>query len=116
MIGRSPLRWRAVTGERPAREDAPGAAGFDFWLGEWDCSWTDAAGIPRQATNTVSSVAGSIRELFRYQTEQGDYVGGSIAVFDAETGRWRQDYWDTQGYATIFEGGPEGGCSPSGAE
>jgi hypothetical protein len=66
---------------------------FDFWLGEWSCSWKGGRG-----RNRVEAICDGrvIRESFDGRPDD-DLVGTSISLYDARTGRWVQTWMDSQG-------------------
>lgn len=75
-----------------------GAAGFDFWLGEWDCD----VGAGEVARNTVTRVLGGrvIHERF----ESASLNGESHSVFDEAAQRWYQTWVDDHGAYLPFIG------------
>jgi hypothetical protein len=66
---------------------------FDFWLGEWRCSWDGGEG-----SNVVDAVCGGrvVRESFDGRPGI-DLVGTSISVYDEPAGRWVQTWMDSEG-------------------
>ena len=56
---------------------------FDFWLGEWRCTWEGGAGA-----NTIALICEGavVHESFR--SEDAELVGTSISVYDAAAGAW----------------------------
>jgi hypothetical protein len=65
---------------------------FDFWLGEWRCTWEGGAGA-----NTIALICEGavVHESFR--SEDAELVGTSISVYDAAAGVWVQTWMDNQG-------------------
>jgi RimJ/RimL family protein N-acetyltransferase len=76
---------------------------LDFWIGDWDCAWEGGHG-----TNRVTRVAerGAVVERFEAVAPE-PFVGMSVSTPDAESGRWRQTWVDTDGNAWWFTGGSE---------
>jgi hypothetical protein len=68
---------------------------FDFWLGEWGCSWEGGYG-----TNTVTSELDGAVILERFDGRPGSELRGiSVSVYDDELKSWRQTWVDsTQAY------------------
>jgi len=66
---------------------------FDFWLGEWRCSWDGGEG-----RNSVEAICGGrvIRESFDGRPDL-DLVGTSISIYDDRVGGWVQTWMDGQG-------------------
>jgi hypothetical protein len=68
---------------------------FDFWLGEWDCSWEGGSG-----TNTVTAELEGVVILERFDGRPGAELRGiSVSVYDEGLPGWRQTWVDsTQSY------------------
>ncbi len=48
--------------------DTPECRQFDFWIGEWELSWTDKEGQPVTGKNSISAILDSLcdpGEFFR---------------------------------------------------
>lgn len=76
--------------DRSAPAPAPsegGASGFDFWLGEWDCSFTNGS-----AVNRITRILGDrvIQEDFR----SAGLNGQSVSVFNEQRQLWMRMVWD----------------------
>jgi len=82
-----------------AQQDA--ARQFDFWLGEWDCSWGDEA----RGTNSVYLDLGDavVVESFDARPTM-DYQGMSFSVYDRGAGCWKQTFVDTDANYLDFAG------------
>jgi hypothetical protein len=80
---------------------------FDFWVGDWDLSWTNANGTPGKGTNLIEKILDGkvIRENF---AADSGFKGTSISVFQAGTQSWRQAWADNQGGYFDFEAKLEG--------
>jgi hypothetical protein len=90
----------------PAAECAsPGAGQLDFWVGEWDATWTED-GVKRQGRNTIRRELDGcvIREEFDAHPG-GQLVGGSVSVYDAKADQWQQTWVDNAGHYLMFAGG-----------
>ncbi len=79
----------------------PEASQFDFWLGDWDASWSgNARGINRITkrwdTVVVEEFDGS---------EATGLLGHSVSVYDANAKQWKQTWVDNQGSYLDFTGG-----------
>ncbi len=81
--------------------DALGPDAFDFWIGEWTCSFEGG-----HATNTVSREFGGkvIQERFVMEAPQA-WTGMSVSVHDEHSGAWRQTWVDESGAYWAFVGG-----------
>jgi hypothetical protein len=54
---------------------------FDFWVGKWEVTWTDANGKQGKGTNTIDKILGNtvIRENFEaHEGQLKGYLGTSI--------------------------------------
>jgi hypothetical protein len=82
-----------------AQQDA--ARQFDFWLGEWDCSWSEDG----RGTNSVYLDLGDavVVESFDARPTM-DYQGMSFSVYDRSAGCWKQTWVDTDANYLDFVG------------
>jgi len=81
-------------------------AQFDFWLGEWDLRWTDAAGKEGRGFNRITRIHGGCALLEEFDGKEGSPLRGtSLSLFDAAVGKWKQVWVDNQGSWLDFEGG-----------
>jgi hypothetical protein len=71
---------------------------FDFWLGEWDCTWEGGRG-----TNTVTAELDGAVILERFDGRPGTQLRGmSVSVYDADADLWRQTWVDSErGYIDL---------------
>ena len=82
---------------------------FDFFLGEWDCSWDD--GERRHvATNSVYlDLDGKVVVESFDGRPSLDFQGLSFSVYDRSAGCWKQTWVDSEGsyldFAGCFENG-----------
>lgn len=82
---------------------------FDFWLGEWDCSWDD--GDHRQlATNSVYLDLGGKVVVENFDGRPSlDFQGLSFSVYDRNARCWKQTWVDSDGNYLDFVGSFENG-------
>ena len=86
-------------------------AWFDFWVGQWDVTWTEADGKIGKGTNTVLKTLDNsvIQENFRVdQGESKGYQGTSLSVYNPKKKTWHQGYADNQGAYFNFIGERQG--------
>ena len=73
---------------------------FDFWVGSWDLTWTNAQGQTETGKNEIVRILDGkvIQENFEAGpgSLQG-YKGTSISVFNPQNGTWYQTWMDNQG-------------------
>ncbi|HEX6703600.1 MAG TPA: hypothetical protein VF169_02470 [Albitalea sp.] len=93
----------ACTQAQPAMS-APAAQGadlFDFWIGDWDVSWTNADGSTGRGRNRIAKVLdGNVIEENFDETPDGKsppLKGRSLSVLHKASGTWRQAWTDNQG-------------------
>lgn len=71
---------------------------FDFWLGEWDCTW----GEDGQATNRVLRIMDD--KVIQENFSAPDLLGMSLSVYDPERKVWCQTWVDNNGTYLDFTG------------
>jgi hypothetical protein len=98
---------------QPAHAAQP-AELFDFWVGDWVVTWTQANGSAGKARNRVGKILDGkvIEENFEESSEGGAdtpqrLLGRSLSVLDAG-GVWRQAWADNQGGFFALTGSAEG--------
>jgi hypothetical protein len=74
-----------------------------FWVGEWDCTWSDGHGTNRV---TIEYDGHVVVERFESLTPDR-FTGFSVSVPNRDGGRWRQTWVDSTGNYWHFVGGPE---------
>jgi hypothetical protein len=94
----------AAAAPKVTRSDAcKGAAGFDYWVGDWEVHPTAA---PDKATManliTLEQDGCVVQEHWR---GQGGYTGTSFTVYDTARGVWHQTRVDNAGGLAVMEGG-----------
>ena len=87
------------------------AGQFDFWVGSWKATWTDASGAAT-ATDLVATTGCEIDETFAADRFLGNsnYSATSRSTWDPALGKWVQDYRDNVGERSRWLG-----CFTSGA-
>src|SRR5215213_620674 len=79
---------------------------FDFWLGEWDCTWSDGEGNEGSATNTVyPDLDGKVIVESFDARPSSEYQGMSFSMYDATVASWRQTWVDNAGRYLDLVGG-----------
>ena len=92
----------------PRTVELDAARQFDFWLGEWDCTW-HADGLEHRGTNSVYLDLGHVVVENFDARPSLDYQGLSFSVYDREAGCWRQTWVDSEGSYLDFAGSFENG-------
>ncbi len=85
--------------------DRPENAQFDFWVGEWDVTFTQD-GRP-SGRNLIEKLYGgcALRENW---TSSTGFSGGSLNFYDRAVGKWRQTWIGSDGVVTDYLGGLQG--------
>ena len=76
---------------------------FDFWLGEWDCTWGDDG----KGSNRVVRILED--KVIQENFFAPDFQGISISVYDTERNLWCQTWVDSNGTYLDFTGTFENG-------
>ena len=91
---------------KPFTAQQDGARQFDFWLGEWDCSWGDGPG----GTNSVYLDLGDAVVVESFDGRPAlDFQGMSFSVYDRTAHRWKQTWVDSDANYLDFVGRYEDG-------
>ena len=72
---------------------------FDFWLGEWECTW----GEDGKGSNRVEGTLDG--KIIQENFEGGDLHGISLSAWNTETNQWYQTWVDNSGSYLDFSGG-----------
>ena len=84
----------------PARAAQP-ADLFDFWVGDWSVTWTNANGSPGKGRNRITKSLDSRVIEEHFEQDPGDpppvLRGRSISVLHQASGIWKQAWADNQG-------------------
>jgi hypothetical protein len=95
----------SVAHAEPVPLELDAARQFDFWLGEWDCSWSDDSGR-HLGTNSVYLDLGGCVVVENFDGRPSlDFQGLSFSVYDRKARRWKQTWVDSQGGYLDFVGG-----------
>lgn len=80
---------------------------FDFWIGEWNLTWTEPDSSTGTGINKVERILGGavIKENFEGLTgSSAGYIGKSYSVYKQRTGEWKQTWVDNTGDYLDFTG------------
>jgi len=77
---------------------------FDFWVGEWDLTWTSRDGQEKHGVNRTTRMFGpcAIREEF--SADNGALSGTSLSVYVPTERKWKQTWVDDSGAYLDFTG------------
>ena len=87
------------------------ANSFDFWVGDWNLTWTDANGGSGKGTNKLVTILDDkvIQEHFEaHEGALSGYKGTSISVYNPQNQTWHQTWQDNQGGNIVFTGRVDG--------
>ena len=79
---------------------SPQASQFDFWIGDWDLTWSDSL----HGTNHVEKLFGNCTVHENFSSSKANYLGQSWSVFDNNYKQWRQTWIDNQGGFVALSG------------
>jgi hypothetical protein len=80
---------------------------FDFWIGEWQASWTNADGTKGTGKNSIRKTLDGKVIQENFEDMQG-FKGTSISVFNSQRKTWHQAWADNQGGYFNFLGEVDG--------
>jgi len=94
----------------PVTIELDAARQFDFWLGEWDCTWEDG-GVRHVGTNSVYLDLGGTVVVESFDARPSlDYQGLSYSVYDRRQQCWKQTWVDSDANYLDFTGRLEDGA------
>src|SRR5215208_4871851 len=94
----------AVASE-PITIELDAARQFDFWLGEWDCTWHED-GREQRGTNSVYLDLGGAVVVESFDARPSlDFQGLSYSVYDRNEQCWKQTWVDSDANYLDFTGG-----------
>lgn len=82
---------------------SPESKQMDFWLGDWDASWT-MNGKPGHGRNRITKILGGCVVLEEFSAPGMPLEGRSWSMYDAASGRWKQTWVDDGGSYLDFAG------------
>ena len=88
---------------------SPSSSQFDFWIGNWKCSWEDTDGSIKTGSNTVKKILNNCVIEENFDGSPGsELIGRSFSVYSPFFNKWKQTWVDNNGSYLDFEGGLEG--------
>jgi hypothetical protein len=99
----------SVAHAEPTTIELDAARQFDFWLGDWDCTWHQD-GLEHVGTNSVYLDLGGCVLVENFDGRPSlDFQGLSFSVYDREAHCWKQSWVDSEGGYLDFAGSFENG-------
>lgn len=83
---------------------APEASQFDFWVGNWDLTWSDSL----HGTNHIEKLYGNCTIHENFADPHSNFLGQSWSVFNPASKLWQQTWVDNQGGYIVLTGNKEG--------
>lgn len=78
---------------------------FDFWIGDWNLTWTNQDGTIGKATNSISKILDEQVLWENFEAEgQNALKGMSHSVYNAKQKTWKQTWVDNQGSHIVLNG------------
>ena len=81
---------------------------FDFWVGYWEVHPQGTDKVIAHSLIEKRYGGCAIRENWMPLGKELNGGGGSLSMYDADRGRWRQTWIDSTGVRVDFDGGLEG--------
>ena len=72
---------------------------MDFWIGEWNLTWTTQDGKPGKGVNIVEKILDDAVILENFEAQEGSYKGfsgKSFSVYNKQSDAWFQTWVDSQ--------------------
>jgi hypothetical protein len=83
---------------------APEASQFDFWIGDWNLTWSDSL----HGSNRVEKLFGNCTVHENFSDPRLNYLGQSWSVYNPATKTWQQTWVDNMGGYIALTGGLRG--------
>ena len=80
------------------------ASQFDFWVGNWDLSWSDSL----RGTNRIEKLYGNCTVHENFSDPKNGYLGQSWSVYNSNFKIWQQTWIDSNGGYIHLTGGMSG--------
>jgi hypothetical protein len=82
---------------------------LDFWLGDWDLTYTQAGKVDHSRNHVTKTLDGCV-VMEEFSGAPGVVLDGrSVSMYDRTSSRWKQTWVDNNGAYLDFVGGPEPG-------
>lgn len=77
---------------------------FDFWVGEWNLSWTSKEGKTVSGVNRISRILNGCVLKEEFSDSNGEFTGMSVSAFVPWAKQWKQTWVDNSGSYLDFTG------------
>jgi hypothetical protein len=95
------------TTNTPAKAcSAPEFRQLDFWVGDWNLSYSQGEGKPRGTAHNVISKTSYGNCVISEAFTMPGFTGMSVSTYHKHVGKWRQTWVDDQGGYYDLAGGP----------
>lgn len=94
---------RAQVNPQPC--SAAEARQFDFWVGEWELTWSDSL----HGSNRIEKMFGNCTIHENFSDPKLGYLGQSWSVYNPGSRLWQQTWVDNRGGYIVLTGGMDGG-------
>lgn len=81
---------------------------FDFWIGDWDLTWTNKQGETKKGSNKILKILDGNVIQENFEDLQTGFKGMSLSVFNPKSKKWNQAWADNRGGYYDFRGTVEG--------
>jgi len=94
---------------QPVGCDGPESHQLDFWLGDWELTYTQAGKVDHSRNRVTKTLDGCVvMEVFSGAPGVA-LEGRSLSMYDRTASKWKQTWVDNNGAYLDFVGGPEAG-------
>lgn len=80
------------------------ANSFDFWVGDWELTWTNQQGITKKGSNKILKILDGQVIQENFEDLQTGYKGMSLSVYNPRNKKWHQAWTDNNGGYFNFYG------------
>lgn len=70
---------------------------FDFWVGEWEATWTGPNNQDLKGTNIIAKTTGGKVIQENFTDPNNNFIGTSISVYSTKDSLWHQAWADNSG-------------------
>lgn len=82
----------------------PAASQFDFWVGDWNLTWSNQNGETQTGTNKIEKILGGCVIAENFNSDDINFTGKSFSVYSPTKEKWLQTWVDNNGSYLDFEG------------
>lgn len=96
--------FQTMTTAQNGSSPVPDSCQMDFWIGDWNLDWKDAAGKTQTGFNNVEKIMDGYVVRENFTTGDNTFKGTSLSLFNKNLGKWQQTWVDNSGAYLDFTG------------